>query len=44
MQAVTVSAPAKLNFTLAVTGFADNGYHTLDMMMQTVSLYETVTL
>lgn len=44
MQAVTISAPAKLNFTLAITGMAENGYHSLDMMMQTISLYETVTL
>ena len=41
---VTVLAPAKLNLTLAVTGFADNGYHALDMIMQAVSLYETVEI
>ncbi|MEG1069333.1 MAG: 4-(cytidine 5'-diphospho)-2-C-methyl-D-erythritol kinase, partial [Ruthenibacterium sp.] len=41
---VTVLSPAKLNLTLAVTGFAENGYHTLDMLMQAVSLYETVVL
>ena len=32
MEAVTVLAPAKLNLTLGVTGFAENGYHTLDML------------
>ena len=42
MDAVTVLAPAKLNLTLGVTGFAENGYHTLDMLMQAVSLYEKV--
>ena len=42
MEAVTVLAPAKLNLTLGVTGFAGNGYHTLDMLMQAVSLYEKV--
>ena len=42
MEAVTVLAPAKLNLTLGVTGFAENGYHTLDMLMQAVSLYEKV--
>lgn len=41
---VIVLAPAKLNLTLAVTGFADNGYHALDMIMQAVSLYETVEI
>ena len=44
MEAVTVLAPAKLNLTLGVTGFAGNGYHTLDMLMQAVSLYEKVEL
>ena len=42
MEAVTVLAPAKLNLTLGVTGFAENRYHTLDMLMQAVSLYEKV--
>lgn len=42
MQSVTVLAPAKLNLTLGITGFAENGYHTLDMLMQAVSLYEKV--
>ncbi len=44
MDSLTVLAPAKLNLTLDVTGLAPNGYHTLDMMMQTVNLYERVTL
>ena len=44
MDSLTVLAPAKLNLTLDVTGVAPNGYHTLDMMMQTVNLYERVTL
>ena len=39
---VTVLAPAKLNLTLGVAGIAPNGYHLLDMLMQAVSLYETV--
>ena len=39
MEAVTVLAPAKLNLTLGVTGFAENGYHTLDMLMQACLLY-----
>ena len=41
---VTVLAPAKLNLTLDITGTAENGYHLLDMVMQTVNLYEQVTV
>lgn len=44
MNRVTVLAPGKLNLTLDVTGFAENGYHTLDMIMQSVSLSERVTI
>ncbi|WP_367924022.1 4-(cytidine 5'-diphospho)-2-C-methyl-D-erythritol kinase [uncultured Ruthenibacterium sp.] len=44
MKSITVLAPAKLNLTLDITGVEPNGYHTLDMMMQTVNLYERVTL
>lgn len=44
MRGVTVKAPAKLNLALDITGIAPNGYHTMDMVMQTVNLYETVTL
>ncbi|MBP8855290.1 MAG: 4-(cytidine 5'-diphospho)-2-C-methyl-D-erythritol kinase [Oscillospiraceae bacterium] len=44
MRSVTVLAPAKLNLTLDITGLAENGYHKMDMLMQTVNLYETVTL
>lgn len=38
MRSVTVLAPAKLNLTLDVTGTRPDGYHTLDMIMQAVSL------
>ncbi|MBM6915135.1 4-(cytidine 5'-diphospho)-2-C-methyl-D-erythritol kinase [Gemmiger formicilis] len=41
---VTVIAPAKLNLALDVVGTLPGGYHGLDMLMQAVSLYETVTL
>ena len=37
-----VNAPAKLNLALDITGIAPNGYHLVDMIMQTVSLYERV--
>ncbi len=44
MDKITVIAPAKLNLSLDVTGVDDNGYHLLDMIMQTVSVFERVTL
>lgn len=42
MRCVTALAPAKLNLTLDVTGVRPDGYHTVDMLMQTVDLYERV--
>lgn len=44
MDIVTVIAPAKINLSLDVTGVSDNGYHLLDMIMQTVSVFERLTL
>lgn len=44
MKKVTVLAPAKLNLALDITGLAPNGYHLVDMIMQTVSLYEQVEI
>lgn len=38
-----ISAPAKINLTLDITGTEKNGYHTLESFMQTVSLSDTVT-
>lgn len=43
MKAV-VKAPAKINFTLDITGKLPNGYHTVDMVMQAVNLYDIVTV
>ncbi|MDL2327080.1 4-(cytidine 5'-diphospho)-2-C-methyl-D-erythritol kinase [Ruminococcaceae bacterium OttesenSCG-928-A11] len=42
MRKVVVEAPAKLNLSLAVTGLAANGYHTVDMVMQAVGLWERI--
>ena len=39
-----VSAYAKGNWALHVTGRQPNGYHELDMLMQTVSLCDTLEL
>ena len=44
MKPVIVLAPAKLNLTLDVVGLEPNGYHSLDMLMQTIDLYETILL
>lgn len=39
-----VEARAKINWTLDVTGKRADGYHTLDMLMQSVSLCDKLTL
>jgi len=44
MDKVTVIAPAKINLSLDITGVDEKGYHLLDMIMQTVSIFERVTL
>ena len=41
---VTVKAPAKINLTLDIVGRRPDGYHDVAMVMQTVSLYDTVTV
>lgn len=40
----TVKAPAKINLTLDIVGKRADGYHDVAMVMQTVSLYDTVTV
>ena len=44
MNALTLSAPAKINLTLDVLGRRADGYHDLRTIMQTVDLCDTVTL
>ena len=39
---VIVKAPAKINLYLDVVGKSENGYHSVEMIMQTVSLYDVV--
>ena len=41
---ITVKAPAKINLTLDVTGVRDDGYHILSMIMQTIDLYDELTI
>lgn len=41
---ITVKAPAKINLTLDVTGRRPNGYHDLQMIMQTIDIYDEITI
>ena len=41
---ITAIAPAKINLTLDIMSRRPDGYHEVDMIMQTVSLYEKVTV
>ncbi|MBP7653346.1 4-(cytidine 5'-diphospho)-2-C-methyl-D-erythritol kinase [Candidatus Dependentiae bacterium] len=41
---ITVKAPAKLNIILQITGKRDDGYHILNSLMQSISLYDTITI
>ena len=40
---VTVTAPAKINLSLDIIGKRDDGYHLLNMILQSVELCDTVT-
>jgi 4-diphosphocytidyl-2C-methyl-D-erythritol kinase len=44
MKAVRVLAPAKINLLLDITGRLPDGYHTVEMIMQTVTLFDTLWL
>ena len=41
---LTLKAPAKINLGLDVLGRRDNGYHDVRMVMQSIGLYDNVTL
>lgn len=42
MHEIRLKARAKINLTLDVTGKLPNGYHTVCMIMQTLSLYDSI--
>lgn len=43
MKRITVAAPAKVNLTLHIPARLENGYHAVEMVMQTVTLFDRVT-
>ena len=40
----TLTAPAKINLALDILGTRPDGYHDMRMVMQTISLCDTVTV
>ena len=44
MNRIQIDAPCKINLSLDIVGKLPNGYHEMDMVMQTVSLCDTISL
>lgn len=44
VKTLSISAPAKINLSLDITGKLENGYHTLEMVLQTISLKDEILL
>jgi len=44
MQTIKVKAPAKINLTLEVLNKREDGYHNIESIMQTVTLYDYLTI
>ena len=44
MDSISIKALAKINIGLDVTGIRDDGYHEVRMIMQTVNLFDKVTI
>ncbi len=44
MKEIRLKARAKINITLDIIGKRDNGYHDVEMIMQTVNLYDRLLL
>ena len=44
MQTIKIQCPAKINLNLKVTGKLDGGFHSIESIMQTVSLYDYLTI
>ena len=43
MNRIQIDAPCKINLSLDIVGKLPNGYHEMDMVMQTVSLCDTIS-
>ncbi len=43
-ESLTLLAPAKINLSLEIVGRKENGYHLLHMVMQSIGLYDRLTL
>ena len=41
---IDVLSPAKINLSLNITGKREDGYHFVDMVMQTISLYDEISV
>jgi len=44
VERLTISAPAKINISIDVKGRLANGYHLVEMIMQTIDLFDIVTV
>jgi len=44
MPKIKIQCPAKINLTLKVTGKREDGYHNIESIMQTISLYDYLTI
>lgn len=44
MESVTLKASAKINLSLDVTGKRNDGYHEIESIFQSVSIYDTITV
>lgn len=42
MDQITLDAPAKINLSLDITGLREDGYHELEMIMQSISLSDII--
>ena len=41
---IKIQCPAKINLTLKITGKRDDGFHNLDSIMQTINLFDYLTI
>ena len=44
MESIEILAPAKINLTLDILGVREDSYHLLEMVMQTINIYDKLTI